>query len=322
MFKFKKMFVAASLSLATAYALLASGAALAAAPMAKTPAPGYFRVMLGAFEITPISDGTVELQVEKLLAQPVAATNHALSKVFLMTPLETSVNVFVVNTGTKLILIDAGAGSLFGPTLGKLVANLKASGYEPAQIDDIFITHLHPDHVGGLVTNGELVFPNAVIHADQRDVDYWLSKENMEKAPADQKGSFQGAMASLNPYIAAKRLLPFNGNTEFMPGVRGYSSYGHTVGHTVYEVESKEQRLKFIGDLIHVGGVQFAHPEVTIEFDTHHKEAAAARERVFNEAARDGVLIGAAHIQFPGLGHLRKDKKGFEWVPVNFTQMH
>ena len=322
MFNFKKILIAASLSSMTAFALLTSGAALAAAPMAKTPAPGYFRVMLGAFEITPISDGTVELQVEKLLAQPVAATNHALSKVFLMTPLETSVNAFVVNTGTKLILIDAGAGSLFGPTLGKLVANLKASGYEPTQIDDIFITHLHPDHIGGLAANGELVFPNAVIHADQHDLDYWLSKENMDKAPADQKGMFQGAMASLNPYIAAKRLLAFKGNTEFMPGVRGYSSYGHTVGHTVYEVESKEQRLRFIGDLIHVGGVQFPHPEVTIQFDTHQKDAAAARERVFNEAARDGVLIGAAHIQFPGLGHLLKDKKGFQWVPVNYTQMH
>ena len=322
MFNFKKMLMAASLSSITAFTLLTSGAALAAAPMAKTPAPGYFRVMLGAFEITPVSDGTVDLQVEKLLAQPVAATNHALSKFFLMTPLETSVNAFVVNTGTKLILIDTGAGSLFGPTLGKLVANLKAAGYEPGQIDDIFITHVHPDHIGGLVANGELVFPNAVIHADQHDVDYWLSKENMDKAPADQKGMFQGAMASLNPYIAAKRLLPFNGNTEFMPGVRGYASYGHTVGHTVYEVESKEQRLRFIGDLIHVGGVQFAHPEVTIQFDTHQKEAAATRDRVFNDAAKDGVLIGAAHIQFPGLGHLQKEKKGFEWVPVNFTQMH
>ncbi len=322
MFNFKKLLIAASLSSVTALATLTCETALAAAPMAKTPAPGYFRLMLGAFEVTPVIDGTVDLQVEKLLAQPVAATNHALSKVFLMTPLETSVNAFVVNTGTKLILIDAGAGSLFGPTLGKLVANLKASGYEPSQIDDIFITHLHPDHVGGITANGELVFPNALVHVDQHDVDYWLSKENLDKAPADQKGMFQGAMASLNPYISAKKLVPFNGNTEFMPGVRAHSSYGHTVGHTVYEVESKEQKLIFIGDLIHVGGVQFAHPEVTIEFDTNQKEAAAARDRVFNEAAKDGVLIGAAHIQFPGLGHLQKDKKGFEWVPVNFTQMH
>lgn len=322
MFKFKKLLLTASLSSIAAFTLFTSGAALAAAPMAKTPAPGYYRLMLGAFEITPISDGTVELQVEKLLSQPVAATNHALSKVFLMTPLETSVNAFVINTGTKLILIDAGAGSLFGPTLGKLVTNLKAAGYEPSQIDDIFITHLHGDHVGGITANGELVFPNALIHVDQHDVDYWLSKANMDSAPADKKGMFQGAMASLNPYISAKKLVPFNGNVEFMPGVRSISTYGHTHGHTIYQVESKEQKLWLIGDLIHVAGVQLEHPEVTIDFDTNQKEAAAARDRVFNEAAKEGLLVAAAHIQFPGIGHLQKDKKGFEWVPVNFTQMH
>lgn len=322
MFNLKKLILAASLSSVAAFTVFTSGAALAAAPMAKTPAPGYFRLMLGAFEVTPISDGTVELQVEKLLAQPVTATNHALSKVFLMTPLETSVNAYVINTGTKLILIDAGAGSLFGPTLGKLVANLKAAGYEPSQIDDIFITHLHGDHVGGITANGELLFPNAVVHVDQHDVDYWLSKANMDSAPADKKGMFQGAMASLNPYISAKKLVPFTGNTEFMPGVRAISTYGHTAGHTIYQVESKEQKLWVIGDLIHVGGVQFEHPEVTIDFDSNQKEAAAARDRVFNEAAKEGLLIAAAHIQFPGLGHLQKEKKGFEWVPVNFTQMH
>ena len=127
MLNIKKILLAASLSSVAAVSVLTAGISMAAAPMAKAPAPGFFRVMLGAFEITPISDGTVDLQVEKLLSQPVAATNHALAQVFLMTPLETSVNAFVVNTGTKLILIDAGAGSLFGPTLGKLVANLKAS---------------------------------------------------------------------------------------------------------------------------------------------------------------------------------------------------
>ena len=322
MFNIKKLLLAASLSSLTAFTVFSSGVALAAAPMAKTPAPGYFRFMLGAFEITPVSDGTVELQVEKLLTQPVTNTNHALSKVFLMTPLETSVNAFVINTGTKLILIDAGAGSLFGPTLGKFTANLKAAGYEPSQIDEIFITHFHPDHIGGLAANGELVFPNAQIHAEQHDLDYWLSKANLDKAPADQKGMYQGAVASLTPYIAAKKVVPFSGNTDFFPGIRAYAAYGHTVGHTVYEIESKEQKLLFIGDLIHVGGVQFAHPEVTIQFDTHQKEAAATRDRVFNDAAKDGVLIGAAHIQFPGLGHLQKEKKGFEWVPVNFTQMH
>ncbi|MBR7784855.1 MBL fold metallo-hydrolase, partial [Undibacterium luofuense] len=92
---------------------------------------------------------------------------------------------YLINTGSKLILIDTGAGSLFGPTLGKLQANLKAAGYSPEQVDEIYITHMHPDHVGGLMQGDSVVFPNAVVRADQHDVDFWLSQANLDKAPQD-----------------------------------------------------------------------------------------------------------------------------------------
>ena len=152
-------------------------AALAAAPQVKTQAPGFYRVMLGEFEVTALSDGTVDLPVDKLLKEPAAKTTAALKKSFLSVPVETSFNGYLVNTGAKLVLIDAGAGTLFGPTLGKLVASLQAAGYKPEQVDDILITHMHPDHVGGLAANGAIVFPNATVHADRRDADFWLSKE-------------------------------------------------------------------------------------------------------------------------------------------------
>lgn len=320
--KLKKLVLAISLASASVFVALGSSATLAAVPMVKTPAPGYFRLMLGSYEVTAISDGTVDLPVEKLLVEPEDKTSLALSKSFLKAPLETSVNAYLINTGSKLVLIDTGAGSLFGPTLGKLIANLKASGYEPAQIDDIFITHMHGDHVGGLATKGELNFPNAIIHADQRDADFWLSQANLDKAVADKKGMYQGAMVSVNPYIAAKKFIPFNGSAELVPGVKSYSSYGHTAGHTVYVVESEGQKLMLIGDLIHVAAVQLDHPEVTIAFDTDQKEAASARNKVFTEAAQQGALVGASHIQFPGLGHLKKMGKSYEWIQVNYTQMH
>ena len=308
-------------SIAAALAL-AAPAAFAAAPLAGTNAPGFFRVMLGDFEVTALSDGTVDLPMDKLLQQPAAATNKELARSWLSAPLETSVTGYLVNTGGKLVLIDAGAGNLFGPTLGKLLANLKASGYQPEQVDEIYLTHLHPDHVGGLAANGQTAFPNAIVRADQRDTDFWLSQAKLDQAPADSKGFFQGAMASLSPYSAAKHLQPFNAaGAELAPGIRANAGYGHTPGHTTYLVESKGKKLLLIGDLIHVGAVQFDHPEVTIGFDSDSKTAAAARLKTFQAVAKDGTLVGASHLSFPGLGHLRGAGKAFDWVPVNYTQL-
>ena len=309
----------AAIALGSAALVVAPTAASAAAPLQRTQAPGFYRTMLGDFEITALSDGTVDLDVARLLAEPAAKTDAALAKAFVKGPLETSVNAYLVNTGTKLVLIDAGAGTLFGPTLGKLLASLKAAGYQPEQIDDIFVTHMHPDHVGGLSANGVRVFPNATLHADKRDSDFWLSQANLDKAPADSKGFFQGAMASVDPYVAAGKYQPFEADGEPVPGIRTLASYGHTAGHTSYLVESRGQQLLVVGDLIHVAAVQFADPGVTIAFDSDAKAAALSRTAVFGLAAKDDALVGAAHLQFPGMGHLRAAGKSWQWVPVNYS---
>ncbi len=316
-----KLAASPRLLLLTALTSLAFGTAQAAAPMAKTNAPGFFRMMLGDFEVTALSDGTVELPVDKLLHGAPGQVEKALAKSFLKTPLETSVNAYVINTGAKLVMIDTGAGGLFGPTLGNLVASLKASGYQPEQVDEIYITHLHGDHVGGLIKGGAALFPNATVRVDKHDADFWLSQANMDKAPAEAKGFFQGAMMSIAPYTAAQHFKPFDTNAELVPGIKASASYGHTPGHTNYVVESKGQKLVLVGDLIHVGAVQFDAPGVTIQFDTDSKAAAAQRQKAFDAAAKEGALVGAAHIQFPGLGHLRKEGKSYQWVPVNYTQM-
>lgn len=295
--------------------------AFAAAPMAKTSAPGFHRIMLGAFEVTALSDGTADVPINQLMKSSPAKVDAALARSFLKNPLETSFNAFLVNTGSKLVLIDAGAGGLYGPTLGKLQANLKASGYQPEQVDEIYITHLHPDHIGGVVAGAAVAFPNAVVRADKRESDYWLSKANIEAAPAATKDFFQGAMGSLAPYIAAKRFQPFDGRTELVPGVKASPTYGHTPGHTIYVVESKGQKLVLIGDLIHVGAMQFDDPSETIAFDTDNKAAQAQRQKVFAALAKEGAMVGAAHVQFPGLGHLRAAGKSYRWLPLNYTRM-
>jgi glyoxylase-like metal-dependent hydrolase (beta-lactamase superfamily II) len=302
-------------------AALAAPAVHAAAPQVKSPAPGFFRLMVGDIEVTPISDGTFDLPVDKLLRQKPELTRAALEKNFLKLPLETSDNAFLINTGSKLVLVDTGAGSLFGPTVGKFLNNLKAAGYQPEQIDEIYITHLHGDHVGGLASNGQRTFPNAIVRAGKPDADRWLSKANMDKAPADEKGDYQGAMASLNPYVQAGKFKAIEANGELVPGVSAVAEHGHTPGHTTYVVESRGQKLWLIGDLIHVAAVQMDNPQVTIAFDSDEKAAYASRKKVFDEAAKNGWLVGATHLQFPGVGHLQTQGKGYRWVPVNYTQM-
>lgn len=308
-----------------AAALVAAGLlalpAWASAPLAKTNAPGFHRFMLGDFEITEISDGTIDLPVDQLLKEPPQKTQAALKKTFLKAPLETSVNAFLINTGKRLILVDAGAGSLFGPTLGKLASNINASGYKLEDVDDVLVTHLHPDHVGGLSVNGVVQFPNATVHAVKQEADYWLSQQNLDNAPQDAKGFFQGAMASVNPYVKIRKLALFEGDVEVVPGVTSLASPGHTVGHTSYVVRSQGQELLIVGDLIHVPAVQLAHPEVTIAYDTDDSGAAASRAKVFTDAAGSGVLVGASHMPFPGVGHLTQTGKSYQWVPVNYTQL-
>jgi glyoxylase-like metal-dependent hydrolase (beta-lactamase superfamily II) len=315
--RIRTLALAGMVALATLYAL---PPAHAAAPLQTTQAPGYFRMLLGDIEITALLDGTIDLEPKKLLTNVGAAEiDRSLARSFQAGAVPTSVNAFVVNTGGKLVLVDAGAAGLFGPTLGRMLTNLRAAGYQPEQVDEILITHFHPDHVGGLVAGDKTVFPNATVRADQRDVDFWLSKEQMDKAPADTKAFFQGAMASLNPYVTAGRLKAFTGTTDLLPGIRAVAANGHTPGHTVYEVSSQGQKLLVWGDLMHVAAVQFPNPKVTIAFDVNSKAAAAERLKLFAQAAKNRSFIAGAHLPFPGLGHLRAEGRGYTWVPLDYN---
>lgn len=309
------------LALASVITATFSAPAMAAAPFAKTQGQGYFRTMVGDFEVTAVSDGTVDLPVDTLLQEKKATIDAALAKSFLKSPLETSDNTYLINTGTKLVLVDTGAGTLFGPTLGKMLANLKASGYTPDQVDEIYITHMHPDHVGGLMTAGQRTFPNAIVRAAKIESDYWLSEANMNKADASKKGFFQGAMGSVNPYVQAGKYKAFEGDVELVPGITARADKGHTPGHTTYFIESRGQKLQLVGDLIHVAAVQMDNPTVTINFDSDTRAAYASRKKEFDAAAAGGYVIAGAHLPFPGMGHLRVKGKGYEWIPVNFTRV-
>lgn len=308
-----------SLMLAAAALVLSGVDANASAPMAKGPQAGWFRMKVGDFEVTALSDGTADLPMDQLLAGTTPdKVKKTLADSFMKAPVETSVNAFVVNTGTKLVMIDSGAGGLFGPTLGKVVASLKAAGYKPEQVDEIYITHMHPDHIGGLAASGKAVFPNATIRAGKAEGEFWLTQANMDKAPDAMKDFFKGAMAAMKLY--AKKYKPIEGeDVELVPGIHALATSGHTPGHTIYAIESKGEKMVFCGDLTHVAAVQFAEPSVTIQFDADSKAAASQRQKLYADATAKGYYLAFPHVSFPGIGHVRKEGTGYEWVPVNYT---
>lgn len=306
---FKRLLLPAVLALVCAAPVLAAG------PQLKGQAPGWYRLQLGDFEITALSDGSIDLPVDKLLKQPAEKTLRTLQNVYLGVPLETSVNAYLVNTGAKVVLVDTGTAGLFGPTAGRVLANLKASGYTPEQVDEIVITHMHGDHIGGASATA---FPNATLRIDKRDSDFWLSPEQVAKG-----GDGGKAIAALvKGFADGGRFKPFEGSAagvEIVPGVKAVPAYGHTPGHSNYVAESKGQKMMFWGDLMHVAAVQFPEPAVTVQFDSDPEAARPAREKAYAAAAKDGYYVAVTHVSFPGIGKLRVDGKGYDWLPVNYS---
>lgn len=320
----KNVFVAGALSVVMSGGVVPAFAhnhqVTAESPQVETATAGFYRFQVGELTVTALSDGTVKLPVDKLLqGMPAAQITQQLAYHYQAAPLETSVNGYVVQDGEHTVLIDAGAAGLFGPTLGKLNQNLVAAGIDPASIDEVYITHLHPDHVGGLLHNNEPAFPNARIRMAQADYDFWLSEDNMNAAAEADKGFFQGAMVSLQPYVERGKVAPFATNEQLLAGVQAIDNHGHTPGHTVYSIASNGEKLLFWGDLMHVAAVQFEHPRVTIAFDSDQTQARAQRLKVFAEAAREGYMVAGAHLSFPGVGRLRAQQDGYDFIPLNFS---
>jgi glyoxylase-like metal-dependent hydrolase (beta-lactamase superfamily II) len=294
--------------------------AQAAAPVAKKQAPGWYRTKVGDFEVTALLDTTAKLpMVQFLVGAPKEQLSASMAKHFLTDEPELSVNAFLVNTGSKLVLIDTGLGTGMGST-PMLLKNLRAAGYRPEQVDEVYITHMHSDHTGGLAVAGKPVFRHAVLRIDKADADFWLGEPPAD-TPKDMLDNFVVARAAVGPYKSAGRFKTFEGETQLAPGVTAVPAHGHTPGHATYRIESKGEVLMLWGDLIHVAAVQFENPNVAIAFDSDNTAAIAAREKAFAEAAAKRWMVGAAHLSFPGLGHIRADGNGYVFEPLNYSAL-
>src|SRR5260370_25963311 len=202
-------------------------------------------------------------------------------------------------------MIDAGSYELVGPTAGKLPQALRAAGVPPENITDVFVTHIHPDHTGGLMNGNTKVFQNATIQINKREVDYWFNKSIEATAAEPQKTFFAQVDPKVKPYVDSGQLETFEGATEFFPGFRAEPAYGHTAGLTVYVLENGGEKVMFSGDVVNIA-LQIDDPDISLRFDSDAAAAAATRRKLMEAAASKGYLVAADHVPVPGLGHMRE----------------
>jgi len=313
-----------TLSSLVAGAFLSITMAHAAAPVEQAQVPGFYRQQVGEAVVTAVYDGYVALDPKSLTGLSQQQIQQNIARLFQAknAAIQTAVNAFVVRIGSNLVLIDSGSADCFGPTMGRMLENLKAAGFKPEDIDTVLLTHMHPDHACGITTpDGKAAFPNATIWASSKDADFWLNSASAARLPEGQRSFVKMAQDAVAPYSSKGRFKTFKDGDAIVPGISVVPSNGHTPGHSSYLVSSGAEKLLVWGDIVHFHAVQLPHPEVTIEVDVEPKGAVASRKRILAETARKKWLVAAAHHPFPGLGHVRKEGKGYAWVPVEYGDL-
>ncbi|MEM9916344.1 MAG: MBL fold metallo-hydrolase [Planctomycetota bacterium] len=284
---------------------------------------GYYRLNLGGVEVTLLSDGSFPFdpaaigtnadpeQVNAALHHAFVPRDHILGQV----------NTLLINTGQRLILIDAGCGNSFGPTTGKLREHLTRLGADPGDIDLVVLSHLHVDHIGGLITDAGIDWlPNAKFVMHQAERDFWAAESpDLSKTgvPEEMWGFFVDvAQAAINNIPADRLELVTDKRTQLDDALAVYHTPGHTPGHLVAGLYGEAGQFGYLADLIHFAPVQFAHPDWHIAFDTDPVEAAGTRKRILEYYAKERKPVAGAHLPFPGVGHVRAAGDAFEYVPV------
>ncbi|MFQ3623188.1 MAG: MBL fold metallo-hydrolase [Acetobacteraceae bacterium] len=306
--------LAASATALAAPALLAaqSQGAGAAVPLSGRQAPGFYRLKVGAYEVTVVNDGfnrrpnpaegfirnADRAAVEAALARDLLPTGH----------LDITYNITVLNTGRELILFDAGTGGLLAATAGTMWENMAAAGLAPELVTKIVFTHFHGDHVSGLVSReGTARFPNAELIVPEAEWAFWTG----ERAPPQPAAMARSRFA---PY-PAERIRRVASDAEVAPGVRGVPTHGHTPGHTSWSIQSGGDTLLVLGDVTNHPSINLRHPGWHVVFDMDAAAAEATRRALFDRLAADRTPIVGYHWPFPAIGFVRKAGEGYDFVP-------
>ncbi len=289
-------------------------------PGAVAQKPAVYRFLIGDVQVTALSDGSVPIDLPMLLrGASQAEVDALLARSFITNPMEVSINAFLLDLKGRKVLVDTGAGNLFGPgNGGRLPEALALAGVSPDQITDILLSHIHADHSGGLVRDGKIMFQNATVHVGKPDLDFFLDKANAKRTGYGIHHFEQGT-AMLKPYVDAGKVRAFDRSGEILPGITVEPRPGHTPGAAFYTLSSRGSNLVFIGDTIHAAAVQFPRPDVTITFDQNQSEARAVREHAFSTFADGRMLVAAPHLAFPGVGHVARDGTGYRWIPIEYA---
>ena len=299
----------------------AAGVIAAAAPIGATPAkakaefkgvdiPVHARFKVGGFEVTTLlagqrtapgdPQGTFAMNVDKAEFEKVSREHFLPTDVakFYFTPT-------VINTGNELVLFDAG---LSGETPGILPA-LQSAGYSADQIDIVVITHMHPDHIGGLMTGGNPTFPNARYVTGSTEYDFWSPKGEDHRI---------GKLMISNVKPLADKMTFVSGGDAVISGITAVEAFGHTPGHMCYSIESNGQQLMLLADLANHYVWSLAYPDWEVRFDADKAAAAAARRKLLGMAAADRIPIIGYHLPFPALGYVETRGDGFHYVPASY----
>ena len=283
--------------------------------------PSRYAVKIGEIDVIVVSDGVLPLPT-KMLGYNADPTEHAawLNDMFLPPDaLDWALNAVVVRSGEQTILIDAGLGldpALNLPRAGQLIKRLEAAGIDLGSVTDVVLTHMHMDHVGGLIVDGvkERLRPDLRIHVAAAEVKFW---ESPDFTHVNMPPGFPDALRAAAKRFAEdyrSNLRTFEDEHEVAPGVVVSRTGGHTPGHSVVRVASGKDRLMFAGDAVFAVG--FEHPEWYNGFEHDPEEAARVRVRLLRELAETGELLVATHMPFPSVGHVAVDGDHFRWVPV------
>ena len=304
----------------TALTPLMGRSAQAAAPPAGKQVAAFYRYKVGSYECTSINDGARSFPMPDTFVknvpkdQALAAAEAAyMPKGMVTIPF----NPQIINTGSKLVLIDTGVGPGAGPSVGLLPAGMQAAGIDPKAVDVVVLSHLHPDHINGIKTaDGKLAFPNAEIMAPALDWAFWMSDENAAKADSNpMMKAYFGNTRKILSDIAGK-VTKYDWGKEVAPGITALDASGHTPGHTAFAVASGSSKVLIQSDVTNIPEFFLRNPDWHVMFDIDPLKAAATRHKFYDMAAAEKALVVGFHFQFPSMGYVEKAGAGYRLIPT------